>query len=73
MALISNLRVGVALEIIDGVGLDVISGLINDGAARHDHGGGGAGSGAGTTGCPARENGAGAAGGIKKPVLLFFK
>ncbi len=30
MALISNLRVGVALEIIDGVGLDVISGLIND-------------------------------------------
>ena len=30
MALISNLRVGVALEIIDGVGLHVISGLIND-------------------------------------------
>lgn len=30
MALISNLRVGVALDVIDSVGLDVISGLIND-------------------------------------------
>lgn len=30
MALISNLRVGVALHIVDGVGMDVISSLLND-------------------------------------------